>query len=106
MNDEEIAYYKTKIDSHFDSEELRAVVLLAVLRPNLLSKRGQSMGSLGIKRLVDNGVELPAEKEAKQRAKAKAKVRRHVLKVIEKHKDVFDGLAKYDKEQKEGQNEK
>ena len=51
-----------KIDKLFESEQMRAITRLMIVSPSYLTKRGQSLGSMCLTKLIDNGVELPTPK--------------------------------------------
>jgi len=51
------------VDKLFESEQMRAVTKLMLLDNTLLSPRGQSMASMGMKKLVELGIRLPWEPE-------------------------------------------
>ena len=49
------------VDLYFESEYLRSLVILFLLKSDYLTKRAQSIASMGVSRLVKNNVPLPWE---------------------------------------------
>jgi hypothetical protein len=46
------------VEKSWDSEVLRSAIILFFMKPDILTKKGQSIASMGVKRLLQNGFDI------------------------------------------------